>query len=59
MRGHITKRGKNSWRLQVYTGLGPDGKSRRHFETVRGSKGDAQRHLRELLSSLDKVSGEH
>jgi len=54
MRGSIRSRGKNSWQLQIYTGPGPDGKPRRHFETVRGRKGDAQRRLTELLSSLDK-----
>ena len=54
MRGSIRQKGKNSWQLQVYTGQGPDGKPRRHFETVRGRKGDAQKRLTELLSSLDK-----
>ena len=54
MKGSIRQKGKNSWQLQVYTGTGPDGKPRRHFETVRGRKGDAQRRLTELLSSLDK-----
>jgi integrase len=50
MRGHIRRRGK-SWQLQIYVS-GPDGK--RYYETVRGRKSDAQRRLRELLSSLDK-----
>jgi len=54
MRGSIRSKGKNSWQLQIYTGLGPDGKPRRHFETARDRKGDAQRRLTELLSSLDK-----
>jgi len=54
MRGHIRQRGKNSWRIQIYTGTGSDGKPIRHLETVRGRKGDAQRRLTELLSSLDK-----
>jgi hypothetical protein len=54
MRGSIRSKGKYSWQLQIYTGTGPDGKPRRHFETVRGRKGDAQRRLTELLSSLDK-----
>ena len=54
MKGNIQQRGKHSWRLQVYVGLGPDGKLRRHFETVRGNKGDARRRLTELLNSLDK-----
>jgi len=54
MKGSISSRGQNSWRLQVYTGNGPDGKPRRYFETVRGKKSDAQRRLNELLVSLDK-----
>ena len=54
MRGSIRAKGKNSWQIQIYTGQGSDGKPRRHFETVRGRKGDAQRRLTELLSSLDK-----
>jgi len=54
MRGSIRSKGRNSWQLQVYTGTDSDGKPRRHFETVRGRKGDAQRRLTELLASLDK-----
>jgi len=54
MRGHIRQKSKGSWQIQIYTGLGPDGKPRRHFETVHGRKGDAQRRLSELLVSLDK-----
>jgi len=54
MKGSIRKRSKNSWQIQIYTGLKPDGKPKRHFETVRGNKGDAQRRRIELLASLDK-----
>ena len=54
MRGSIRQKSKYSWQIQIYTGIGLDGKPRRHFETVRGRKGDAQRQLTELLSSLDK-----
>ena len=54
MRGSIRQKSKGSWQIQIYTGTGPDGKPRRHFETVRGRKGDAQKRLTELLSSLDK-----
>jgi len=54
MRGSIREKSKGSWQIQIYTGIGPDGKPKRHFETVRGKKGDAQRRLTELLSSLDK-----
>ncbi len=54
MRGSIRQQSKHSWQIAVYTGKGPDGKHRRHFETVRGRKGDAQRRLTELLSSVDQ-----
>lgn len=54
MRGSIRQLTPKSWQLQIYTGKGPEGKPRRHFETVRGKKGDAQRRLTELLASLDK-----
>jgi integrase len=54
MKGSITQRTKDTWRIQVYTGKGPDGNYRRHTETVRGRKGDAQRRLNELLTNLDK-----
>jgi integrase len=54
MRGSIRAKSKNSWQIQIYTGNGLNGKPRRHFETVRGRKGDAQIRLTELLSSLDK-----
>ena len=54
MRGSVRQRGKNNWQIQIYTGVGPDGKRRRHYETVRGRKADAQRKLTELLASLDK-----
>jgi len=54
MKGSIRQKSKGSWQLQVYTGVGPDGNAKRYFETVRGRKGDAQKRLTELLSSLDK-----
>ena len=55
MRGSIRQRGKTSWEIQVYTGKGPDGKARRHFETIKGNKGNAQKRLRELLTLLDQA----
>ena len=54
MRGYIRPTTKGAWQIQIYLGKGPDGKPRRHFEAVKGRKGDAQRRLTELLSSLDK-----
>jgi hypothetical protein len=53
MKGSIEKRG-NSWRLSVYLGKDPvTGKERRLRKTVRGSKKDAQKELRDLLHSID------
>jgi integrase len=51
VRGHIRSRGKgkNTWQIQIYLSGG-----KRYYETVHGRKSDAQRRLRELLSSLDK-----
>lgn len=54
MKGYIRSKGTHSWQIQVYTGVGPDGKPQRHFETVRGHKIDAQKRLNELLVSLEK-----
>ena len=54
MRGSIRSKGRNSFQIQIYTGMDPDGRHRRHYETVRGRKSDAQRRLTELLSSLDR-----
>ena len=57
MKGSIRKRGKRQgWQITVWTGKKPDGKPIRHYETIRGSKADAQRRLRELLTTLDKGS---
>ena len=55
MRGSIRERSKGSWQIQIYTCPGPDGKTRRHFETVHAKKkSDVQPRLNELLSSMDK-----
>jgi integrase len=54
MRGSIRQKSKRSWQIQVYTGVDEGGSRRRHFETVRGRKSDAQKRLTELLSCLDK-----
>lgn len=50
--GSITKAGRNSWAIQIYTGKGPDGRYRRYTETIRGLKRDARERLNQLLPSL-------
>lgn len=54
MRGSITKRGKKSWRLQVFLGKGAGGKPERYFETVTGIKRDAETRLSQLLAEYGK-----
>ena len=54
MRGHITKRGKNSYSIAV--SLGRDtatGKYRQQWVSVKGTKKDAEKRLSELLHQLD------
>lgn len=55
MRGHIRKRSKGSWTVVV--GLPRDpvtGKRRQKWETVRGTRKDAERRLAELLVQVDR-----
>jgi len=54
MRGYIRSQGKHSWQITVDVGIGPNGKRRRHFETIHGRKSDAQKRLNELLVGLEK-----
>ncbi len=52
MRGHISKRYKNSWVMVVYLGRDPaTGKERRKWFTHR-TKQEAEAHLAQLLSQL-------
>jgi hypothetical protein len=52
MKGSIRQRNPGSWELTVDLGRDPLGKRQRKSLTVRGTQ--AQRKLRELLSTLDK-----
>ena len=54
MKGYIRNQARGSWQITVDLGTGPDGKRRRHFQTVHGRKGDAQKRLNELLVGLEK-----
>jgi len=56
MRGHIRQRNKggNTWSLVISLGADPaTGKLKQHWETVKGSKRDAEKRLSELLHQLD------
>lgn len=57
MRGHITKRGKNSYSIVI--SLGKDattGKYKYQWVTVKGTKKDAEKRLSEILHQLDNGS---
>jgi integrase len=54
MRGHIEKRGKNSYSIAV--SLGKDsttGKYKQQWVSVKGTKKDAEKRLSEILNQLD------
>ena len=54
MNGSIRQRSKGTWELTIDMGKDASGKRRRKFINVTGTKGAAQRKLRELLTSLDQ-----
>jgi len=54
MRGHITRRAKDSYTVVLNLGIDPEtGKRRQQWVTVRGTKKEAERRLSELLNQLD------
>jgi integrase len=54
VRGHITKRGKNSYTIVLNLGIDPQtGKRKQQWVSVRGTKKDAEKRLSELLHQLD------
>lgn len=57
MRGHITKRGKNSWTIVLYTGRDPQtGKKQYKWHSVKGTKKQAEKELAALINSLETGS---
>ena len=54
MRGHITKRGKDSYSIVLSLGHDPaTGKRLRQWISVKGTKRDAEKRLSEVLHQLD------
>ncbi len=54
MRGHIVKRGKNSYSLAISLGRDPTtGKYKYQWVTVQGTKREAEKRLSELLTQID------
>jgi integrase len=53
MKGHIRKRGKNSWAVVIFLGRDPSGKQHRKWHAVRGTRRDAQRELARLMNEIN------
>ena len=55
MKGHIRQRSKGSWTIVIDVGRDPQtGKRCQKWHTVKGTKRDADRTLREMLMALEK-----
>ncbi|MET4721804.1 integrase [Bradyrhizobium japonicum] len=54
MKGNITKRGKNSWRLKFDAGRDEKGERKTQFVTFRGTKREAQVKMAELIASVSQ-----
>ncbi len=54
MRGTIRQRSRGSWELQVFLGRDAHERRKRHTETVRGRKPDAEKRMREIPAEVDK-----
>jgi integrase len=54
MRGNITRRGRDSWRLRFDVGVDARGKRKVQSVTVRSTKRQAQAKLTEFLAAIDK-----
>jgi len=55
MKGHIRRRGKNSWELKFDTGIDPStGRRRSRYHSFKGSKRDAQLELAKLITANAK-----
>ncbi len=57
MRGHIRKRGKNSWTIVLSMGFDSvTGRRQQRWFTVKGTKKDAERRLSDLIHQVDSGS---
>ena len=52
MRGNITRRGRDSWRLKFDAGRDSGGKRKIQYHTFRGTKREAQVKLAELIAAV-------
>ena len=52
MKGHIRKRGKNSWEIKVELPRGPDGKRQIRYHSFKGTKREAETKAAKLVSEI-------
>lgn len=57
MKGNITRRGKNSWRIKFDIGPDANGKRKIEYRTVRGRRSEAEALMSKLLAGVG--AGEH
>ncbi len=50
VRGHIRKRGPDTWELAIYLGKDENGRKRYAWQTVHGSKRDAEHAAAKIVS---------
>lgn len=53
MRGHIVKRGKNSYTIILDAGKDAEGKRNQQWVSIKGTKRDAEKRLSEMLHQID------
>jgi len=54
MKGHVRQRSKGTWSIVIDAGRDPEtGKRHQQWHTIKGTKRDAERALREMLHSLE------
>ena len=56
MNGSIRQRAPGSWEIAIFLGCDENGKIHRRYETVRGTKRQAQQRLCQLLTAVDHGS---
>jgi len=54
MKGNITPKGKDTWKIVISMGVDGGGKRLRHIETIHGRKSAAQNRINELLVLKEK-----
>ncbi|MEK7874633.1 MAG: Arm DNA-binding domain-containing protein, partial [Pseudomonadota bacterium] len=55
MRGHIRKRGKDSWTIVISLGHDPSsGKRLQKWVSIKGTKREAEKALTELIHSIEE-----